>query len=102
MAMSSDGQRVDAMPVIRNRADFESASGSRLERLIFNHRVWIVAVCALLTLVLGFFATRSEITARYERMMPQSSPFIRNYLDNVGSLRGLGNSVRIVVENRNG
>jgi len=102
MAMSSDGQRVDAMPVIRNRADFESASGSRLERLIFNHRVWIVAVCALLTLVLGFFATRSDITARYERMMPQSSPFIRNYLDNVGSLRGLGNSVRIVVENRNG
>ncbi|MDR5734348.1 MMPL family transporter [Caballeronia sp. LZ025] len=102
MAMSSDGQRVDAMPVIRNRADFQSASGSRLERLIFNHRVWIVAVCALLTVVLGFFAARSEITAQYERMMPQSSPFIRNYLDNVGSLRGLGNSVRIVVENRNG
>jgi len=102
MGISSDGERVDAMPVIRHLAEFDTASGSRLERLIFNHRRWIVAVCALLTVVLGLLATQSTISASYERMMPRSSPFIRNYLANIGSLRGLGNSVRIVVENPKG
>lgn len=100
--MKPDAQRLDAMPVIRDRADFDAASGSRLERLIFNHRRWIVVVCAILTACLGLIATQSNISASYERMMPQSSPFIRNYLANIGSLRGLGNSVRIVVENRRG
>ncbi len=102
MGISSDGERVNAMPVIRNLAEFDAASGSRLERLIFNHRRWIVAVCALLTVVLGLLATQSTISASYERMMPKSSPFIRNYLANMGSLRGLGNSVRVVVENPKG
>lgn len=90
------------MPVLKNREDFESKSGSRLERLIFNHRLWIVMLCAALTAFLSFEAAKSTVSASYERMMPQSSPFIRNYLDNIGSLRGLGNSLRIVVENRKG
>ena len=90
------------MPVIPSRADFDSTSGSKLERLIFNHRHWIVALCGLLSVLLGFVATKSVVNASYERMMPQSSPFIRNYLENIDSLRGLGNSVRIVVENRKG
>lgn len=87
---------------MRSRAEFEAKSGSRLECLIFNNRLWIVAVCVLLTVLLGFQATRSNVSASYERMMPQSSPFIRNYLANIDSLRSLGNSVRVVVENRNG
>src|SRR5260370_25955836 len=35
-------------------------------------------------------------------MMRQSSEFIHNYLENADSLRSLGNSVRIVVENKKG
>ena len=100
--MSLNTERIDAMPVLKNREDFESKSGTRLERLIFNHRLWIVVLCAILTAVLSFEATKSTVSASYERMMPQSSPFIRNYLENIGSLRGLGNSLRIVVENRKG
>lgn len=100
--MKPDAQRLDAMPVVHDRADFNAASGSRLERLIFNHRRWIVAICAILTACLALVATQSNISASYERMMPQSSPFIRNYLANIDSLRGLGNSVRVVVENRRG
>ncbi|WP_370653481.1 RND family transporter [Caballeronia sp. Lep1P3] len=100
--MSKDESRADAMPVIRDRADFDAASGSWLERGIFNHRRWIVAICAALTLILGWFAAHCSVSASYERMMPRSSPFIRNYLANIDSLRGLGNSVRVVVENVNG
>ncbi|ALE59389.1 MMPL family transporter [Paraburkholderia sp. RL17-368-BIF-A] len=100
--MSLQSPRGDATPVMRSRAEFEAKSGSRLECLIFNNRLWIVAVCVLLTVLLGFQATRSNVSASYERMMPQSSPFIRNYLANIDSLRSLGNSVRVVVENRNG
>ncbi len=35
-------------------------------------------------------------------MIPHGDPYIRNYLDNRAALRGLGNSVRVVVENPNG
>ncbi|ULU24163.1 efflux RND transporter permease subunit [Dyella terrae] len=102
MTANTSVERVDAMPIVRNRLDFDARSGSTLERLIFNHRRWVIAWCVLLTLVFGAAATRTTMSASYERMMPQSSPFIRNYLDNAGSLRGLGNSVRVVVENRRG
>jgi predicted RND superfamily exporter protein len=102
MANTHHNERVDAMPTIRDRGDFDVSSGSALERLIFNHRSWIVAVCAVLTIVFAFAASKSVVSASYERMMPQSSPFIRNYLANLDSLRGLGNSVRIVVEDENG
>jgi predicted RND superfamily exporter protein len=102
MSIKPDEGHVDAMPVVRDRAEFNAASGSVLERLIFNHRLWIVAICTVFTAVLGLAAMKSTVSASYERMMPQSSPFIRNYLDNLQSLRGLGSSVRIVVENTNG
>jgi predicted RND superfamily exporter protein len=35
-------------------------------------------------------------------MIPSSSPYIRNYLDHKAELPGLGNSIRIVVENKRG
>ncbi|TAL95958.1 MAG: RND family transporter [Paraburkholderia sp.] len=100
--MNPHSERDEAAPVVRTRAEFEATSGSRLERLIFNNRLWIVAVCVVLTALLGFQAVKSSVSASYERMMPQSSPFIRNYLENADSLRSLGNSVRVVVQNRNG
>ncbi|WOD15984.1 efflux RND transporter permease subunit [Paraburkholderia kirstenboschensis] len=100
--MHPQSHRGDATPVVRSRAEFEAKSGSRLECLIFNNRLWIVSVCIVLTALLGFAAARSNVSASYERMMPQSSPFIRNYLANLDSLRSLGNSVRVVVENRHG
>ena len=102
MSTTPNAERIDSMRVIGNRTDFDSTSGSKLERLIFNHRHWIMVLCGLLTLSLGFMAAKSTISASYERMMPQSSPFIRNYLENIDSLRSLGNSVRVVVENRKG
>jgi len=90
------------MPVVRDPRDFNHRSGSLFERLVFNHRRWILAVCALFTVLLGAAATRLSVNTSFEAMMPQSHPYIRNYFDNQKDLRGLGNSIRVVVENTRG
>lgn len=82
---------------------FDTRSGSPLERLIFNHRFAVMVACGLITLLLGFMAvTRLTLNASFEKMLPQGHPYIQNYLDNRTELRGLGNSLRIVVENTQG
>jgi hypothetical protein len=94
---------LDAMPVVRQLADFDRRSGNLLERLVFNNRLAVVIACAIATLVLGFCAaTKLALNASFEKMIPQSQPYIRNYLDYQKDLRGLGNAVRVVVENVDG
>jgi predicted RND superfamily exporter protein len=94
---------LDTMPVIRELKGFDARSGNLLERLIFNNRLLVVLTCLIVTVLLGYFAaTRLTLTASFEKMLPQSQPFIKNYLDNRQSLRGLGNAVRVVVENTEG
>ena len=94
---------VDRMPVVRSVADFDARSGNLLERLVFNHRLAMIVACAIVTAVLGHFAgTKLVLNASFEKMVPQSQPYIRNYLDNQKDLRGLGNAIRVVVENADG
>ena len=93
----------DAMPVVHSLQDFDRNSGNLLERLVFNHRAWLVALCAVLTVLFAWqAATRLALNANFEKMLPQSQPYIQNYLANKDSLRGLGNAVRVVVENPQG
>src|SRR5215510_4228601 len=101
MAIGTDS--LDPMPVVRDLADFDPKSGSRLERLIFNNRLVVVAVCAAITVILAIVAaTKLTLNASFERMIPQSQPYIKNYLEHQKDLRGLGNALRIVVENTKG
>jgi hypothetical protein len=58
------------MPVVRSLATFDARSGLPVERAIFNNRLWIVLACALLTLLLGFQATKLQINAGFEKMIP--------------------------------
>ncbi len=96
-------EQPDAMPVIRELKDFDCCSGKLLERLVFNNRLWFIAACLLATLALGWVgATRLALSASFEKMLPQGHPYIQNYLANKDALRGLGNSLRVVVENPNG
>lgn len=93
----------DTMPVIRDMRDFDRQSGNLLERLVFNYRPLFMLLMALVTVLLGYMAlTRLELRPSFEKMIPRSQPYIQNYLDNRQSLRGLGNSVRVVVENTRG
>ena len=94
---------LDTMPVVKELKGFDARSGNLLERLIFNNRLLVVLACLTVTVLLSYVAaTRLTLTASFEKMLPQSQPFIQNYLDNRQSLRGLGNAVRVVVENSEG
>src|SRR6185295_18131093 len=74
-----------------------------LERLVFNHRRAVLIVCALITVLLaGLAATRLTLRASFEKMIPRGHPYIQNYLEHRADLRGLGNSLRIVVESPQG
>ena len=42
------------------------------------------------------------MTASYDKMLPLAHPYIQNFLANRGELRGLGDSVRVAVENPRG
>ncbi|WP_410480506.1 efflux RND transporter permease subunit [Pseudomonas plecoglossicida] len=95
--------RQDTLPVISNLDDFDPRSGNRLERLVFNHRLPFLLCMLLATLVLGYMAVaRLELRPSFDKMLPQSHRYIQNYLENRPSLRGLGNAVRVVVENTQG
>jgi predicted RND superfamily exporter protein len=91
-----------AMPVVRDVADFDRQSGNLLERLVFNNRVPVLLLFGLATLVLGFFALKLHVNASFERMIPVASPYIQNYFQYRKELPGLGNTIRIVVENKAG
>ena len=99
--MSAPIEKID-LPVIKDPAKFDDKSGDALERLIFNNRPLVLLLVALVTLVLGYQATRLELNASFEDMIPQSHPFIQNFFEYRASLSGLGNTLRIVVENTEG
>src|SRR6478736_1083708 len=87
-------------PALEN---FDINSGSRLERLVFNRRRIVMIVCLVLTVLFGTLAAmKLTLNASFEKMIPRGHPYIQNYLDNKADLRGLGNALRIVVENKQG
>jgi predicted RND superfamily exporter protein len=94
--------KAGATPVVREIADFDGHSGSVAERAFFNHRHIVIALCLLLTLVLGWQASKLRISASFEKTIPGSHAYIVNFLAHQNELRGLGNAVRVVVANPGG
>ncbi|AMO22862.1 RND family transporter [Ramlibacter solisilvae] len=81
---------------------FDPSSGSRLERLVFNHRAPVMLLCLVLTLLLGWQATRIAPNASFEGMLPLSHPYLQNYLAERKKIVSQANSLRIVLERRDG
>ena len=81
---------------------FDPASGSRLERAVFNHRAIVMVVCLLFTLLLGWQATRVVPNASFEGMLPLSHPYLQNYLAERKKTVSQANSLRIVLARRDG
>ncbi|RJG18907.1 efflux RND transporter permease subunit [Massilia cavernae] len=100
--MTTPSNQFDTATVIADQRDFDKRSGSFLERLIFNYRQLVMVLVVLATGFLAFKATTLEVNASFDKLMPQSHPYIRNYLANQKDLHGLGNSLRVVVENTQG
>lgn len=90
------------MPVVRDLADFPAQSGSFIERLVFNHRRWLLWACVVATVLLAWAGTRVQVNASFEKMIPTDHPYIQNFLQNRGELRGMGNTLRVVVQNTQG
>ena len=93
---------IEAMPVVRKLEDFDLRSGNRLERLIFNNRLAVMLACLVVTIVLCYMAVQVILNASYDKMLPVGHPYIQNYAANKNQLRGLGNTLRVVVENTQG
>ena len=85
-----------------NHQTFDPRSGSFIERALFNHRLIVVLLCAFVTAVLGWQATKLQLNASFEKTVPAAHPYIRNFLHHQSDLAGLGNAVRIAVENPQG
>ena len=92
----------NTMRVIGNPQDFDRRSGMWLERFVFNQRWLVLLISAVMTLLLAWHAVKLPVNASFEKMMPSSHDFIRNYKRHADALRGLGNSVRIIVERTDG
>src|SRR3989339_1629360 len=89
---------LELQPVVARLEDFDTASGTAVERVFFNHRPWVMALCLALTLLLGWQALSLRLNASFEKTIPTQHPYIANYLANKGNLAGQGNAMRIVVE----
>ena len=85
-----------------DRGGFDARSGSLIERALFNHRALVLLLCALVTAVLGWQATRLQLNASFEKTIPADHRYIRNFLAHQNDLSGLGNAVRIAVANPGG
>ncbi len=81
---------------------FDPETGSRIERILFRHRGPVLLLFLAATALLAFSATRLTLNASFEKMIPTGHPYIANYLQYRNDLAGLGNAVRIAVENRQG
>ncbi|MFY9327517.1 MAG: MMPL family transporter [Georgfuchsia sp.] len=102
MEKPQNDSELTAMPVVTSLDKFDRSSGNILERLVFNHRGWFMLVCLVITAGLGYQLRLLHVNASFEKMLPQSHPFVRNYFNNRAELRGLGDTVRIAVENTQG
>jgi len=72
------------------------------ERLLFDNRIPVIIVFALLTAFFAFQALKLEPDASFEKMIPTSHPYIQNYLENKADLASLSNSIRIIVASKDG
>ena len=93
---------LDDQPVVRTVEEFDIHTGWRLEQVLFNHRGVVMTLCLIVTLVLGFGATRLKLNASFEKTIPTKFPYIANYLRHKADLGSFGNAVRITVEAKNG
>lgn len=78
-------------------AKLDPNSGSWLEKLLFNHRLMVLLVCLVASLLLGWQASNLTFNASFEKTLPTQHSFIINYLENKGEIAASGNTVRVVV-----
>ena len=99
MSLPSDDT---SQAVIPRLEDFDVRSGSAAERLFFNHRAWVVALCLLATVLLGWQALSVKLAASFEKTIPAQHPYIVNFLEQREKLGAGSNAIRIAVAAKQG
>lgn len=100
--MAGSTRDYNEQAVISDPGQFDERSGSLIERLIFNNRLWVILLSLVLTATFMVTVRDLKVSVDLEKMLPQSHAYVDNFLQNRDQLRGLGDSVRVVVENREG
>ncbi len=86
-----------------NEAEISKKSKvSMPERFIFSYRWLILLIFIVLTIFLGFQASKLRWEVNFTKMIPTGHPYIENYLKHKKDLKGFGDSVRIAVETEKG
>src|SRR5690554_3999812 len=73
-----------------------------MERLVFSHRLTVVVLFLLVTVFLGYQATKIRPDTSFEKMIPLEHPYIVNMLEHQDDMASLGNSIRIAVAIKDG
>jgi len=77
-AILKHNSQIEQRSVICRLEDFDTQSGSLVERTLFNNRPWIIVLSLIVTLLLGWQATRLKLNASYEKTIPTTHPYIAN------------------------
>ncbi|MGV8997349.1 MAG: efflux RND transporter permease subunit [Parvibaculaceae bacterium] len=72
-----------------------------IENIVFGLRAPILAVLAIMTIILGYFATGLHMDAGFLKMLPAGNPFIQTYFQYADGFGG-GNRIIVVLENKKG
>ncbi|WNC66848.1 MMPL family transporter [Thalassotalea nanhaiensis] len=73
-----------------------------LEAFFFNFRPLHLIIFAALTVFFIIQASEIKPSASFEKMIPKDHEYIGNFLEHKADLNGLGNAIRISVENTQG
>jgi len=73
----------------------------RIENFVFGFRAPILIILGIVTIVMGVYASRLQMTAGFEKMLPIGNPFIKTYFEYAPNFGG-GNRVIVVLENKKG
>lgn len=79
-----------------------SGSESIIERIFFHHRPLVILLMLVATVFFAYQASSIKPEASFEKMIPASHPYIANYIQHKDDMAGLGNAIRISVENTQG
>ena len=73
-----------------------------MEQLIFSNRPLFIIIFGIITILLFMQMIRLRPEASFDKMIPTSHPYIKNYQNYKSELKGFGNAVRIAVETPQG
>ena len=79
----------------------QGAFGRALENIVFGNRMLVLALFALVTAVMLFFAAQLRVDAGFKKQIPLDHEFMKTFLDYEQEFGG-ANRVLVAVMDKNG